>query len=132
MLVDGADMAGVPTYRRGVGMVFQDQALFPHLDVAGNVGYGLRMAGMGRRERAARVDELLVLVGLDPARVRKQAAATLSGGEAQRVAIARALAPAPRVLLLDEPLSRSIPTRTPASPPTCAASCARRAPRRCT
>jgi thiamine transport system ATP-binding protein len=105
ILLRGADLAGVPTHRRGIGMVFQDQALFPHLDVAGNIAYGLRMARTPRRTRSARVDALLGLVGLDPERVRHQAVSTLSGGEAQRVALARALAPGPAVLLLDEPLS---------------------------
>lgn len=100
--IDGRDLHGVPTHRRGVGLMFQDHALFPHRDVAGNVGFGLRMAGWARPAIAARVAELLALVGLPGYEGR--AVRTLSGGEQQRVALARALAPSPRVLLLDEPL----------------------------
>ncbi len=98
---DGADLAAVPAHRRRFGLVFQDALLFPHLDVAGNVGYGPRVGGQGRTQVASRVDELLELVGLPGYGDRD--VATLSGGEAQRVALARALAPGPRLLLLDEP-----------------------------
>jgi thiamine transport system ATP-binding protein len=97
----GADLARVPVHRRGFGLVFQDGQLFPHRDVAGNVGYGLR--DLGRAERDARVTALLELVGL-PGYARRPVG-TLSGGERQRVALARSLAPRPRLLLLDEPLS---------------------------
>ncbi|HEU5082241.1 MAG TPA: ABC transporter ATP-binding protein [Acidimicrobiales bacterium] len=101
--LSGADVTGTPVHRRGVGVVFQDQALFPHLDVGGNVGFGLRMAGVGGSERRRRVADALELVGLPGYEGRDPA--TLSGGEAQRVALARALAPEPGVVLLDEPLA---------------------------
>ncbi|GAA3459733.1 ABC transporter ATP-binding protein [Saccharothrix longispora] len=100
---DGADLAGTPVHRRGFGLVFQDGQLFPHRDVAGNVAFGMRMAGAEREARDKRVDELLELVGL--AGYRRRRVTELSGGEQQRVALARALAPRPKLLLLDEPLS---------------------------
>ena len=101
--LDGHDIGAVPAHRRGVGFVFQDQALFPHLDVAANVGFGLRMAGAGAATRRVAVAEALDVVGLPGFGDRDPA--TLSGGEAQRVALARALAPRPRLVLLDEPLA---------------------------
>jgi thiamine transport system ATP-binding protein len=92
----------VPPHRRGIGLVFQDHALFHHRDVGGNVAFGLRMRGDAPTDIDQRVHELLRLVGLEGYEGRS--VATLSGGEQQRVALARALAPEPRVLLLDEPL----------------------------
>lgn len=103
VLIDGQDVTDVPTHRRGVGMVFQDEQLFPHLDVGGNVSFGLRMGGVSKSERRRRSDELLGTIGL--AGFSGRSIERLSGGEAKRVALARSLAPSPRVLLLDEPLS---------------------------
>jgi ABC-type Fe3+/spermidine/putrescine transport system ATPase subunit len=101
--VDGTDLTGVPPHRRGLGLVFQNYALFPHLSVADNVGYGLRVRRVGRAERTGRVAEALRLVGL--AEYARRRPRQLSGGQQQRVAVARALAVRPAVLLLDEPLS---------------------------
>ena len=102
VLLDGVDLEGTPPHRRGVGLVFQDHALFPHRDVSANVSFGLRMRGDRPDAVAARTAELLELVGL--AGFEHRSIGTLSGGEQQRVALARALAPEPRILLLDEPL----------------------------
>lgn len=101
--IDGTDMKGTPTHRRGVGLVFQNNQLFPHLDVAGNVGYGLRIARTPKAQLRTRVTEMLALVGMSGHADRD--VSTLSGGEAARVALARSLATTPRILLLDEPLS---------------------------
>ncbi|HWB50215.1 MAG TPA: ABC transporter ATP-binding protein [Stellaceae bacterium] len=103
ILIDGSDVTEMPPYRRPVNMMFQSYALFPHLDVAGNVAFGLRQEGMARRRREARVAEMLALVQMaDYARRRPH---ELSGGQKQRVALARALAKMPKLLLLDEPLA---------------------------
>lgn len=99
----GRSLAAVPAHRRGFGLVFQDQALFPHLDVERNVAFGLRMQGGRAAQHARRVAELLEMVGLRG--LSRRPVDALSGGEAQRVALARALAPHPRLLMLDEPLS---------------------------
>ena len=103
ILIDGKDMAQVPPHRRPVNMMFQSYALFPHMNVAGNIGFGLVQAGMPRQQIKARVAELLQLVQLEGLGTRKPD--QLSGGQRQRVALARALARRPGLLLLDEPLA---------------------------
>jgi thiamine transport system ATP-binding protein len=101
--LDGRDITNLPSHRRNIGLVFQDEQLFPHLTVAQNIGFGLRMHRVGKVEAAARVTELLRLVGLEA--LANVHVTKLSGGEAKRVALARSLAPRPAVLLLDEPLT---------------------------
>ncbi len=104
VLLSGRDQRGVPAHKRELGLMFQDHQLFPQRDVGGNVAFGLRMRGTDRAGIAARVTELLDLVGLPGAQRRD--IPSLSGGEQQRVALARALAPSPRLLMLDEPLGQ--------------------------
>jgi putrescine transport system ATP-binding protein len=103
ILLEGADLAGVPPYRRPVNMVFQAYALFPHLSVAGNIAFGLRQEGLPKSEIEDRVAAMLVLVELGNEARRKPD--QLSGGQRQRVALARALVKQPKLLLLDEPLA---------------------------
>ncbi|MCG6205183.1 ABC transporter ATP-binding protein [Rhodopseudomonas sp. HC1] len=103
VLFDGADVTSVPIEKRNVGMVFQSYALFPNMSVAENIGYGLKIRGVAKRERDVRVAELVALTniaGLEDRRIDQ-----LSGGQRQRVALARAVAIRPAVLLLDEPLT---------------------------
>jgi putrescine transport system ATP-binding protein len=103
ILIDGVEMGAVPPYARPVNMMFQSYALFPHLDVAGNVAFGLQQERMERRRRAARVADMLALVQMSGYARRRPH--ELSGGQKQRVALARALAKMPKLLLLDEPLA---------------------------
>jgi ABC-type Fe3+/spermidine/putrescine transport system ATPase subunit len=103
IVIDGADVTALPPYARPVNMMFQSYALFPHLDVADNVAFGLRQERMDRQRRAARVAEMLALVQMSEFRARRPH--ELSGGQRQRVALARALAKMPKLLLLDEPLA---------------------------
>jgi thiamine transport system ATP-binding protein len=99
----GHDITSVPTYQRGVGMVFQDNQLFPHLTVGDNVAFGLKMAGTPAAARRATADVWLARVGL--AGFGSRDVGALSGGEAKRVSLARTLAVEPTVVLLDEPLT---------------------------
>ncbi|MGZ3342545.1 MAG: ABC transporter ATP-binding protein [Reyranella sp.] len=103
LVVDGQDMTGVPPHRRPINMMFQSYALFPHMNVAENVGYGLRREGLPKSEIATRVAAVLEQVRLSDHVARRPA--QLSGGQRQRVALARALVKRPKLLLLDEPLA---------------------------
>jgi len=103
VLFDGADVTAVPIEQRNVGMVFQSYALFPNMNVADNIGYGLKIRGVPAAERQARVAELMALTGIGG--FEKRRIDQLSGGQRQRVALARAVAVRPSVLLLDEPLT---------------------------
>src|ERR1700758_2942261 len=97
VLIDGVDVTALPPYARPVNMMFQSYALFPHMDVAANIAFGLRQEGMDRRHIAGRVDEMLALVQMSELARRRPS--ELSGGQKQRVALARALAKMPRLLL---------------------------------
>jgi putative spermidine/putrescine transport system ATP-binding protein len=101
--IEGEDVTHLPPRLRRIGMVFQSYALFPNLTVEGNIGFGLKIAGLPRAEIERRVSEMLELIGLPE--LRRRYPAELSGGQQQRVALARAVAIRPRILLLDEPLS---------------------------
>ena len=103
LVLAGREITGLPPAKRRIGMVFQDYALFPHLNVGQNIAYGLKLQKLPRKEINSRVEELLELFALNG--LEKRDVHRLSGGERQRVALARALAPRPLVLLMDEPFS---------------------------
>ncbi len=103
ILISGREMQDVPAHERAVNTVFQSYALFPHLNVEQNIGFGLRMRGVKTPERKKRVDAIMELIQIAP--FAKRSASQLSGGQRQRVALARALVNEPEVVLLDEPLS---------------------------
>ncbi len=103
VLFDGVTVDRIPTNERKIGYLFQNLALFPHLNVASNIGYGMVVKGDGKTEIAQNVDELLGLMRIE--HLRDRYPKNLSGGERQRVALARALAVSPEVLLLDEPFN---------------------------
>jgi spermidine/putrescine transport system ATP-binding protein len=103
LTIDGSDILSLPPYKRPVNTVFQNYALFPHMTVAQNIGFGLEMQNRPKSEIRSVVDEMLELVKMTP--MADRMTSQISGGQQQRVALARALAPKPKVLLLDEPLS---------------------------
>lgn len=101
--LDGVDLVGIKPHRRNFGLMFQEYALFPHLNVFDNVAFGLEMQRLGRAEVKRRTEAMLAMVGLSG--LAGRSVAELSGGERQRVALARSLAPGPRLLMLDEPFA---------------------------
>lgn len=103
ILIDGSDVSAVPTHQRGIGLVFQDNQLFPHLTVEQNIAYPLRMRGQSKADCQPQVEAVLQLIGLQ--QFGSRYVQHLSGGEAKRVAVARSLIAQPSVLLLDEPLT---------------------------
>jgi ABC-type Fe3+/spermidine/putrescine transport system ATPase subunit len=103
VLLDGRDITGLPPEKRGMAMVFQSYALWPHMTAAQNLSYGLKLRGVPARERRRRVEEVMALLGLEG--LGERSVTQLSGGQRQRVALGRALAISPGILLLDEPLS---------------------------